>query len=111
MLSGRIMGRKVSECAQITVIYKWMSMKCVGEGGGMLTSIPGKAGWHKLAPAAREYAVDPVGVATQRPSAAIEVRNSSFAYSSAVVIVALGPLSTTISLRTTTEQSGRWVSG
>ncbi len=37
----------------------------------------GFSGWHRDPPAARLYAVDPVGVATQTPSACTVVKCSS----------------------------------
>ena len=42
-----------------------------------LTSITGFSGWHRDPPAASEYAVLPVGVATQTPSAWTVVKCSS----------------------------------
>lgn len=60
MVSGRMIGRKESVCAQMAV-----------------TRITGFSGWHKEPPAARLYAVEPVGVATQTPSAWTEVKCSS----------------------------------
>ena len=42
-----------------------------------VTNITGFSGWHKDPPAARLYAVEPVGVATQTPSAWIVVKCSS----------------------------------
>lgn len=53
-----------------------------GEGGR--TSMPGRSGWVREPPAAREYAVEPVGVATQTPSAETVVRNISSQYISVV---------------------------
>lgn len=55
-----MIGLKDSVCAQIAV-----------------TSITGFSGWHREPPAARLYAVDPVGVETHMPSARIEVKCSS----------------------------------
>lgn len=60
MVSGRMMGRNDSVCAQMAV-----------------TSITGFSGWQSEPPAARLYAVDPVGVDTQTPSASTEVKCSS----------------------------------
>ena len=60
MVSGRMIGRKDSVCAQIAV-----------------TSITGLSGWQREPPAARLYAVLPVGVATQTPSACTVVKCSS----------------------------------
>lgn len=42
-----------------------------------VTKITGFSGWHREPPAARLYAVDPVGVATQTPSACTVVKCSS----------------------------------
>lgn len=52
MLSGRSIGRNDRVCGQRGVM-----------------SIEGISGWTKDPPAEREYAVDPVGVETHRPSA------------------------------------------
>ena len=60
IVSGRIIGRKDSVCAHTDV-----------------TSITGFSGWHNDPPAARLYAVEPVGVETQIPSASTDVKCSS----------------------------------
>lgn len=60
MVSGRMMGRKDKVCAQMAE-----------------TRMTGFSGWHKEPPAARLYAVEPVGVATQMPSAWTVVKCSS----------------------------------
>lgn len=60
MVSGRMIGRKDSVCGHMEV-----------------TSITGFSGWQREPPAARLYAVDPVGVETQTPSASTEVKCSS----------------------------------
>ncbi len=60
MVSGRMMGRKESVCAQMAV-----------------TRMTGFSGWQSDPPAARLYAVEPVGVATQTPSACTVVKCSS----------------------------------
>jgi len=60
IVSGRIIGRKDSVCAQIAE-----------------TRMTGFSGWQRDPPAARLYAVEPVGVATQTPSACTEVKCSS----------------------------------
>lgn len=60
IVSGRMMGRKDNVCAQMAV-----------------TSMTGFSGWQRDPPAARLYAVEPVGVPTQTPSARIEVKCSS----------------------------------
>lgn len=60
MVSGSMIGRKDSVCAQIAV-----------------TRITGLSGWHRDPPAARLYAVEPVGVAIQTPSASRVVKCSS----------------------------------
>lgn len=51
------MGRKVRVCAQIAV-----------------TRMTGLSGWQREPPAERLYAVEPVGVATQTPSACTVVK-------------------------------------
>lgn len=66
-----MMGRKESVCAQIAV-----------------TKITGFSGWQSEPPAARLYAVEPVGVATQIPSAWTLVKCSSSPKSSRVDIAA-----------------------
>lgn len=60
IVSGRIMGRKDSVCAHIAV-----------------TRITGFSGCDRDPPAARLYAVEPVGVAMQIPSARTVVKCSS----------------------------------
>lgn len=55
-----MMGLKERVCAQTAV-----------------TNITGFSGWQRDPPAARLYAVDPVGVDTQMPSARTEVKCSS----------------------------------
>ena len=59
-MSGRMIGRKESVCAQMAV-----------------TRMTGFSGWQREPPAARLYAVLPVGVATQMPSAWTVVKCSS----------------------------------
>ena len=59
-MSGRIMGRKERVWAQMAV-----------------TRMTGFSGWQREPPAARLYAVEPVGVAMQTPSAWTEVKCSS----------------------------------
>lgn len=101
-MSGRMIGRKDKVCAQMAV-----------------RRMTGFSGWHREPPAARLYAVDPVGVATQTPSActvvkcsvspnisredmAIQLRClSMYAVPKMLVcnLLGLGPRSTTISLR------------
>ena len=58
-MSGRMIGRKDKVCAQMAV-----------------RRMTGFSGWHREPPAARLYAVDPVGVATQTPSACTVVKCS-----------------------------------
>lgn len=60
IVSGRMMGRKDRVCAQMAV-----------------TRITGLSGWHREPPAAKLYAVEPVGVAMQTPSARRVVKCSS----------------------------------
>lgn len=57
IVSGSTIGRKDKVCGQMAV-----------------TSMMGFSGWHSEPPAARLYAVEPVGVATQTPSARTVVR-------------------------------------
>ena len=59
-MSGRMIGLKDKVWAHMAV-----------------TRITGFSGWHSDPPAARLYAVDPVGVATQMPSAWTVVKCSS----------------------------------
>ena len=59
-MSGRMIGRKESVWAQMAV-----------------SKMTGFSGWHNDPPAARLYAVEPVGVATQTPSACTVVKCSS----------------------------------
>lgn len=102
IVSGRMIGRKDKVCAQMAV-----------------RRMTGFSGWHREPPAARLYAVDPVGVATQTPSActvvkcspspnisredmAIELRSfSMLAVSKSAIcnLLGWGPRSTTMSLR------------
>lgn len=60
IVSGRMMGRKESVCAQMAV-----------------TRMTGLSGWQSEPPAARLYAVEPVGVAMHTPSAWMLVKCSS----------------------------------
>ena len=59
-MSGSIIGLNDSVCAHIAVIR-----------------MTGFSGWQREPPAARLYAVEPVGVATQTPSAWTVVKCSS----------------------------------
>ena len=58
--SGSMIGRKDKVCAQMAV-----------------SKMTGFSGWHNEPPADRLYAVEPVGVATQTPSACTVVKCSS----------------------------------
>lgn len=72
MVSGNMIGRNDSVCAQIAV-----------------TRITGFSGWQSDPPAARLYAVEPVGVDTQIPSACTVVKWSLSPKSSKVDIAAV----------------------